>query len=53
MMTGLIGLCLITAVSEQLTAGSRLRGGVRLIAGLIAARLMLNVMADLPLSLLK
>jgi hypothetical protein len=47
----LIYLCLIAAVSEQLTAGSRLQGGVRLIAGLTAARLMLSAAADLPLLL--
>jgi len=40
-------LCLAAAISEQLTAGNRLRDGVRLITGLIAARLMLRVMTAL------
>lgn len=52
-MQDLIYLCLLTAIGEQLTALSRLRGGVRLIAGLIAARLVLRVMAALPLGLLR
>ena len=52
-MTELVYLCLMAALSEQLTAGSRLQGGVRLIVGLTAARMMLGVMADLPLSLLR
>lgn len=53
MMIKLVYLCLITVVSEQLTAGSRLRDGVRLIAGLTAARMILGVTAELPLSLLR
>lgn len=52
-MRELLCLCLAAAVSEQLTAGNKLRGSIRLIIGLIAARLMLRVMASLPSVLLR
>ncbi len=52
-MDELLYLCLAAAISEQLTAGSKLRDGVRLIVGMIAARRMLRVLAALPLSLLQ
>ena len=48
----LTALCMAAALSEQLTAGSRLRDGIRLIGGLIAARLMLEIMALLPSALM-
>ena len=49
----LAALCMLTAVSEQLTAGSRLRDGVRLISSLAAAGLMLETVLTLPGALLR
>ncbi len=40
-------LCMLAALSEQLTGG-RLRDGVRLICGLLAARLILETIYALP-----
>ena len=44
----LTALCMLTAFSEQLTSGSAVKGGVRLICGLIAAQLILNAVLALP-----
>ena len=43
----LAALCMLAAVSEQLTGG-RLRDGVRLISGLLAAELILETAMSLP-----
>ena len=47
----LTALCMLAAVGEQLTAGCRLRDGIRLIGGLLAARLILEAVLALPGSL--
>ncbi len=47
-MRRLIALCALAAFSEQLTAGSRLKNAVRLMIGLIAARLILEAVTALP-----
>jgi hypothetical protein len=52
-MRELVYLCLAAAIGEQLTAGNKLRGSIRLITALIAARLMLRIMAALPAALLR
>lgn len=44
----LTALCMLTAVSELLDAGGRLRDGVRLISGLLAAELILETAMSLP-----
>lgn len=44
----LISLCAVEMISEQLTAGTRLKDGVRMICGVIAARLMLEAALALP-----
>ena len=43
----LAALCMLAAVSEQLTGG-RLRDGVRLIGGVLAAQLILEMIHALP-----
>lgn len=44
----LTALCVLTAFSEQLASGSALKGGVRLICGLIAAQFILDAVLSLP-----
>lgn len=44
----LTALCMLSAFSEQLTEGSSVRGGVRLIEGLIAAEMILEMVLALP-----
>ena len=44
----LTALCMLAAVGEQLTADSRLQDGVRLIAGILAAGLILEAVMGLP-----
>ena len=44
----LTALCMLTAVSEQLAPDGGLKEGVRLIAGLRAAGLVLEMAAALP-----
>ena len=44
----LVALCVLAAFVEQLTAGSRLRGGLRLIEGILAAQIVLEAMMTLP-----
>lgn len=47
-LTRLAAVCLLTAVSDLLVSGSRLEEGVRLIAGLATAYLMLEAALSLP-----
>lgn len=44
----LISLCVLAAISEQMTDGTKLQDGVRLVCGLIAAQLMLEAALALP-----
>lgn len=48
----LTALCMLTAVSEQLTPDGGMKEGVRLIAGLLVAELILEMTAVLPAVLL-
>ena len=47
-LSQLTALCVLAAVSEQLTADTRLRDGVQLITGILAARMMLEIIRALP-----
>lgn len=44
----LTAICLLSALSEQLAAGSRLEDGVQLAAGLAVALVMLEAVMALP-----
>lgn len=48
----LTALCMLAAFSEQMISGSPLRDGVRLIVGLIAAQMILEMVVSLPGALL-
>ena len=48
----LTALCMLTAVSEQLAPDGGLKEGVRLIAGLLAAGMILEMVLSLPNALL-
>ena len=41
-------LCMLASLAEQLTSGSRFRDSVRLICGILAARLVLEAILALP-----
>ena len=44
----LTALCMLSAFSEQMTPDGGLKGGVRLIAGLVAAEMILEMVISLP-----
>lgn len=44
----LAALCMMTALSEQLTGDGRLKDGVRLIGGLLAAEMTVEMILALP-----